>query len=109
MAKKKSEKKTCGDCIHEYACAMWNVGSLHNTDASNCVNHEKFDDIAQIGWHNAVLEKPTVCVGDKGYTGYLVFVNGYYEVADYNGEFHVDGEYEPCVAFWMQIPRAPRG
>lgn len=42
--KRKSQKgisaRTCGECIHEYACAMWNVGNLHNTDATNCTNYE---------------------------------------------------------------------
>ena len=41
MRKNKDERtRTCGECIHEYACAMWNVGSLHNTDATNCSNYE---------------------------------------------------------------------
>lgn len=32
--------KTCADCIHEYACAMWHIGSIHNADAAHCTNHE---------------------------------------------------------------------
>lgn len=36
----KKPAQTCGDCIHEYACAMWNVGSLHNADATHCTNYE---------------------------------------------------------------------
>lgn len=42
MVKKRASKpeKICADCIHEYACAMWNIGSIHNMDATNCTNHE---------------------------------------------------------------------
>ena len=42
MAKKKTPKpqKTCGDCIHEHACAMWNIGTIHEMNATNCTNHE---------------------------------------------------------------------
>ena len=42
MAKKRptQPKRICGDCIHEYACSMWNRGNLHNTDATNCTNYE---------------------------------------------------------------------
>ena len=41
MAKKENKKaRTCGECIHEFACAMWNVGNLRNTDATHCTNYE---------------------------------------------------------------------
>ena len=40
--------RTCGDCIHEYACAMWNVGTLQNTDATNCVNFQRLEDLVTI-------------------------------------------------------------
>lgn len=33
-------KRTCGMCIHEWACAAQICGNLHNTDAWNCVNFE---------------------------------------------------------------------
>ena len=48
MAKRNDTKpkKTCGECIHEYACAMWNVGSLQNTDATHCTNYETVKDSA---------------------------------------------------------------
>ena len=41
MRKKKPDKteNTCADCIHEYACQMWNIGSIHNMNATNCTNH----------------------------------------------------------------------
>ena len=38
--KKPAAAKSCADCIHEYACQAWNVGTIHNMDATNCVNHE---------------------------------------------------------------------
>ena len=44
--KQKQPTKTCGECIHEYACSMWNVGTMHNTCATNCVNHETVKDSA---------------------------------------------------------------
>lgn len=42
MARKTENKQVrkCSECIHEYACSMWNVGSLHNTDATSCANYE---------------------------------------------------------------------
>ena len=64
-------------------------------------------------WHD-MYEEPPYVVGDEGYTGYLVYVNGYVEVADYTVDkfddvpcFHVDGEYEPDVEYWAVIPRTP--
>ena len=48
MPKKKQQPKptrTCGQCIHEYACGMWNVGNLRNTDATHCTNYETLSDI----------------------------------------------------------------
>ena len=62
-----------------------------------------------------VTEKPPLKVGDDGYNGYLVYSNGYYEVADYTTDkfdnvlhFHVDGEYEPDVTHWMPLPEPPK-
>ena len=62
-----------------------------------------------------VTEEPPLKVGDDGYNGYLVFANGYYEVADYttdkfgNAEyFHVNGEYEPDVTHGMPLPEPPK-
>lgn len=47
MAKRKSKPlKTCADCIHEFACATWNIGNIHNMDATNCTNHETVKDSA---------------------------------------------------------------
>lgn len=48
MRKKKLEKpvKTCADCIHEYACQMWNLGHIHEMDATNCPNHESVKESA---------------------------------------------------------------
>ena len=39
MAKKKA-KKTCADCIHEWACQAWMLGTNQNTDAQGCAMHE---------------------------------------------------------------------
>ena len=41
MAKKiKKPLQTCADCIHEFACGMWNIGYIHDMDATNCTNYE---------------------------------------------------------------------
>ena len=38
-------KRTCGECIHEYACAAWLVGGyIHNMNAANCCNYETVKD-----------------------------------------------------------------
>lgn len=52
--------------------------------------------------------------GEEGYTGYLVYSNGYMQVADYVsdgygvGEFHIDGEYDPDVIAFMPLPEPPK-
>ena len=46
--KERCPGRTCGDCIHEYACGMWNVGTLQNTDATNCVNFQRLEDLVTI-------------------------------------------------------------
>lgn len=62
-----------------------------------------------------VTEEPPLKVGDDGYNGYLVYANGYYEVADYTTDkfdnvpyFHVNGEYEPDVTNYMPLPEPPK-
>lgn len=65
-------------------------------------------------WYS-VEETPPFVVGDEEYTGYLVYTNGYIQVADYSAdkyspgiyEFHIDGEYDPYVTHWMILPAAP--
>ena len=47
MEKKiKKPVKTCADCIHEFACGMWNIGNIHGMDATNCTNYETVKDSA---------------------------------------------------------------
>lgn len=41
MKRLNKPRRVCGDCIHYNACSMWNVGSLLNTNAENCVNYER--------------------------------------------------------------------
>lgn len=62
-----------------------------------------------------VEEKPPAKVGDPNYTGYLVYANGYYQVADYTTDkydnfpyFYVNGEYEPGVTHFMPLPKPPK-
>jgi len=33
-------RKICGDCIHRWACASWNIGDLSFTDATHCTNYQ---------------------------------------------------------------------
>lgn len=61
-----------------------------------------------------VTKQPPLKVGDEGYTGYLVLADGHYEIADYTTAkldnvpyFYVDGEYEPLVTHWMELPAPP--
>lgn len=42
--KNKKFKRTCEQCIHEYACQSWNIGSIQNMDATNCKNYETVKD-----------------------------------------------------------------
>ena len=37
---KQNEVRTCGECIHEWAGAMWNVGTIHFANATSCSNYE---------------------------------------------------------------------
>lgn len=48
MAKKKQTEpaRACADCIHEWACQAWNVGNIHNMDATTCQMHETVKDSA---------------------------------------------------------------
>lgn len=65
-------------------------------------------------WYT-VLDAAPLKAGEEGYTGYLVYANGFYEVADYVEEidgfayFNVDGEYEPGVTHFLPLPPAPEG
>ena len=50
MAKRKQEtspEKTCGSCVHEFACGLWNVGSLTYADAGHCVSYETLSDLTR--------------------------------------------------------------
>ncbi len=66
-------------------------------------------------WHG-MEETPPFVVGELGYTGYLVAVDGQVMIADYTTdkysfgvpEFHVDGEYEPDVEAWRILPKPPK-
>lgn len=62
-----------------------------------------------------VTEQPQFKVGDDCYNGYLVYANGYYEIADYTMDeldgvpyFYVDGEYEAYITHFMPLPEPPK-
>ncbi|CDA90579.1 unknown [Firmicutes bacterium CAG:238] len=45
MAKKRKKRNcTCSDCIHEWACQAWNIGVIHNMDATMCAPRETLKD-----------------------------------------------------------------
>lgn len=46
MAKRKQyiEYRKCTECIHEYACQMWNIGSINQMDATHCISYETVKD-----------------------------------------------------------------
>jgi hypothetical protein len=53
--------------------------------------------------------------GDDGYNGYLIYANGYYEIANYTTDkfdnapyFYVDGEYETDVTHFMPLSEPPK-
>lgn len=63
-------------------------------------------------WISVEKRLPEKKVGDEGYIGYLVLSDGEYQIADFTHdkyvqtayEFHVDGEYDPNVTHWMELP-----
>ena len=77
-----------------------------------------FSDFAKIVKNQSwipMTETPPLKVGDDCYNGYLVYANGYYEVADYTTDkidnvpyFHVNGEYDPDVTHWQPLPEPPK-
>jgi len=109
----------CWDCVSEAADA---IEELQKTlDAVNDAHNEGYDVGYWAGRRDykpkwiPVAEEPTLKVGDDGYNGYLVFANGYYEVADYTTDkfdnvpyFHVDGKHEPDVTHYMPLPTPPK-
>jgi hypothetical protein len=63
-------------------------------------------------WISVEERLPKKKVGDEGYVGYLVLSDGEYQIADFTHdkymqtayEFHIDGEYDPNVTHWMELP-----
>jgi hypothetical protein len=87
---------------------------LDGVSADNDSLCERIDEPSKPLWI-PVTDEPPLKVGDDGYNGYLVYANGYYEVADYTTDkfdnvpyFHVDGEYEPDVTHYMPLPEPPK-
>lgn len=116
------ETSGCGLCALSDSCIL-RVGLLQqaaniiaeldreNKSLAKSVNEAS--EILRKRWL-PVTETPPLKVGDKGYNGYLVYANGYYEIADYTTDkldnipyFYVDGEYEPNVRYFMPLPPRP--
>lgn len=59
--KSKAPEKVCADCIHEFACQMWNIGNIHEMDASGCRNYETVKDSPSylIGVMDGMAKKKT--------------------------------------------------
>lgn len=91
MAKKKTPKpqKTCGDCIHEHACTMWNIGTIHEMNATNCANHETARESAAylIGKMEAQQRIPAEQEMPK-----LIAANDLYNALDMMGRMFMPGE-----------------
>lgn len=74
-------------------------------------NHDFLERLIKPRWI-PVTEAPALKVGDEGYPGYLVYANGYYDVADYgvdrlgNGPRFLD-EYELDITHYMPLPEPP--
>lgn len=114
----------CVNCQHEHDLGCRTTTMREAADAIEELSREneslaksvnEASEILRKRWI-PVTEKPPLKVGDDGYNGYLVYANGYYEIADYVTEkfdnvpyFHVDGEYEPDVTHWMPLPQKPKG
>lgn len=114
---------TLSDNLYQAADAIEKLQKLlDGVSADNDSLCKQLDDMneANIALYGAlpkwipVTEEPPLKVGDDGYNGYLVYTNGYYEVADYTTDkldnvpyFHVNGEYEPDVTHWMPLPEPP--
>ena len=115
--------KRLRDSEHEIDCSLcdrdccYPDGKVHG----KCIIIEAADAIEVLSKKEntthwiPVTEEPPLKVGDDGYNGYLVYANGYYEVADYTTDkfdnvpyFHVNGEYEPDVTHWMPLPEPPK-
>lgn len=48
MAKHKQPNRTCGECIHQWACEAWNCGNLTNAAADWCTNFERARDLWEV-------------------------------------------------------------
>jgi hypothetical protein len=106
----------CNTCVNRKAADA--IEELHADKAAlNGTVTNLLEQIKELGkprWI-PVTEEPPLKVGDDGYNGYLVYANGYYEVADYTTDkfdnvpyFHVNGEYEPDVTHYMPLPQPPK-
>ena len=122
-----SREEKCDGCQYEedYPCCVDCLDKLHKQAADAIeelqrqidawVEPERKALIKSLPRWIPVTETPPLKVGDNGYNGYLVYANGYYEVADYTTDkldnvlyFHVNGEYEPDVTHFMPLPEPPK-
>ena len=104
-------KAICSDCLVQT--------DKHRCCSLPCIEYERVKkipaaDVVPTPKWRSVVEAPPTRVGDDGYTGYLVYSDGYIQTADYTIDgfddvpyFHVNGEYEPNVTHWMPLPRPP--
>ena len=97
-SKKRNEKyRTCADCIHEWACQAWNVGTIHEMDAGICANYEAVKDstVYWLGYRAGqadgvyVLNKAIDLMAEYIAPVYQPVITTYYEeMKEYNGELY---------------------
>ena len=103
-------KQKCKNCEYEHVLGCVTKMNEKAADAIEALS--KMEKTTR--WI-PVTETPPLKVGDDGYNGYLVYSDGYCQVADYTVDkfdnvpyFHVNGEYEPGVTNWMLLPEPPK-
>ena len=108
--------RTCKMSIPCTECPFYSNGDEPSKECAT-MNVSAADAIEELlaalpHWISAEERLPKKKVGDEGYVGYLVLSDGEHQIADFTNdkymqtayEFHVDGEYDPNVTHWMELP-----
>ena len=108
--------RTCKLSIPCTECPFYSNGDSPSKECGT-MNDAAADAIEELlaavpHWISVEERLPEKKVGDEGYVGYLVLSDGEYQIADFTHdkymqiayEFHVDGEYDPNITHWMELP-----